>query len=63
MIRFESLRETCQAFIDAENAPIGISINETDSGTHIDTQDHGLFIPEEVGLALDMVFESFYHKD
>ena len=60
-IRFESVRETCQAFVDveqiqtvlknllanalkysnAENAPVGISINGTDSGTHIEIQDHG----------------------
>ena len=60
-IRFESVRETCQTFIEAEqiqtalknllandlkhsnaeNAPVGISINGTDSGTHIEIQDHG----------------------
>ncbi len=60
-IRFESVRETCQAFVDAEqiqtvlknllanalkysnaeNAPVGISVSGTDSGTHIEIQDHG----------------------
>ena len=82
-IRFESVRETCQAFVDseqiqtvlknllanalkysnAENAPVGISINGTDSGTHIEIQDHGQVIPEEAGLALDLIFEPFYRND
>ena len=82
-IRFESVLETCQAFVDqkqiqtvlknllanalkysnAENAPVGISINGTDSGTHIEIQDHGHVIPEEAGLALDLIFEPFYRKD
>ena len=83
VIRFESVRETCQAFIDseqiqtvlknllanalkysnAENAPVGISINGTDSWTHIEIQDHEQAIPEEAGLALDLIFEPFYRND
>ena len=44
---------------NAENSPVGISINGTDSGTHIEIQDHGQVIPEEAGLALDLIFETF----
>mgnify|MGYP002880053555 FL=1 len=48
---------------NAENSPVGISINGTDSGTHIEIQDHGQVIPEEAGLALDLIFETFYRND
>ena len=50
-------------YSNAENAPVGISINGTDSGTHIEIQDHGQVIPEETGLALDLIFEPFYRND
>ena len=46
-----------------ENAPVGISINRTDSGTHIEIQDHGQVFPKEMGLALDLIFEPFYRND
>ena len=78
-IRFESSTETCQAFVDAnriekfigqcakysnaENAPVEIRINTTDDKTHIEIQDHGQCIPEEAGLALDLIFEPFYRND
>ena len=78
-IRFESSTETCQAFVDvsriekfigqcakysnAENAPVEIRINTTDDKTHIEIQDHGQVIPEEAGLALDLIFEPFYRND
>ena len=48
---------------NAENSPVGISINRTDSWTHIEIQDHGQVIPEEAGLALDLIFETFYRND
>ena len=50
-------------YSNAENAPVGISINGTDSGTHIEIQDHGQVIPEEAGFALDLIFEPFYRND
>ena len=50
-------------YSNAENAPVGISINGTDSGTHIEIQDHGQVIPEETGLALDLIFEPFHRND
>ena len=50
-------------YSNAENAPVGISINETDSGTHIEIQDHGQVFPEETGLTLDLIFEPFYRND
>ena len=34
-----------------------------DSGTHIEIQDHGQYIPKEAGLALDLIFEPFYRND
>jgi len=46
-----------------ENAPVGISINRTDSGTHIEIQDHGQVFPKEMGLALDLIFEPFYRNE
>ena len=74
-IRFESSTETCQTSVDAnriekligqcakysnaENAPVEIRINPTDDKTHIEIQDHGQVIPEEAGLALDLIFETF----
>ena len=48
---------------NAENSPVGISINGTDSGTHIEIQDHGQVIPKEAGLALDLIFEPFYRHE
>jgi len=82
-IRFESVRETCQAFVgaeqiqtvlknllanalkysNAENDPVEIRINTTDTGTHIEIQDHGQGVPEEAGLVLDLIFEPFYRND
>ena len=56
----KNLLDNTIKYSNAENAPVGISINGTDSGTHIEIQDHGQFIPEEAGLALDLIFESFY---
>ena len=50
-------------YSNAENAPVGISINVTDSGTYIEIQDHGQVVPEEAGLALDLIFEPFYRND
>ena len=49
-------------YSNAENAPVGISINGTDSRIHIEIQDHG-HVPEEAVLALDLIFEPFYHND
>ena len=50
-------------YSNAENAPVGISINVTDSGTHIEIQNHSQVIPEETGLAQDLIFEPFYRND
>ena len=50
-------------YSNAENAPVGISMNGTDSRTHIEIQDHGQGVPEEAGLALDLIFEPFYRND
>ena len=50
-------------YSNAENAPVGISLNGTDSETHIEIQDHGQVIPEEAVLALDLIFEPFYRND
>ena len=37
-------------YSNAENAPVGISINGTDSGTHIETQDHGQVFQKKQAL-------------
>ena len=50
-------------YSNTENAPVGISINGTDSGTRIEIQDHGQGVPEEACLALDLIFEPFYRND
>ena len=47
----------------AENDPVEIRINTTDDKTQIEIQDHGQVIPEEAGLALDLIFEPFYRND
>ena len=47
-------------YSNAENAPVEIRINPTDDKTHIEIQDHGQVIPEEAGLALDLILEPFY---
>ena len=59
----KNLLDNTIKYSNAENAPVGISINGTDSGTHIEIQDHGQVIPEEAGLALDLIFETFYRND
>jgi signal transduction histidine kinase len=48
---------------NAENAPVEIRINTTDDRPHFEIQDHGQVIPEETGLALDLIFETFYSND
>ena len=50
-------------YSNAENATVGISINGTDSGSHIEIQDHGKVVPEEAGLVLNLIFEPFYRND
>ena len=53
----------CAKYSNAENAPVEIRINTTDDKTHIGIQDLGHGVPEEVGLALDLIFEPFYRND
>ena len=63
LIVLKNLLSNAIKYSNAENAPIGISINGTDSGTHIEIQDHGQGVPEEAGLALNLIFEPFYRND
>jgi len=61
--RIEKFVGQCAKYSNAENAPVEIRINTTDDKTHIEIQDHGQVIPEEAGLALDLIFEPFYRND
>ena len=61
--RIENLLANALKYSNAENSPVGISINGTDSGTHIEIQDHGQGILKEAGLALDLIFEPFFLND
>ena len=61
--RIEKFIGQCAKYSNAENASVEIRINTTDDKTHIEIQDLGHGVPEEVGLALDLIFEPFYRND
>ena len=61
--RIEKFIANALKYSNAENAPVEIRIITTDDKTHIKIQDHSQVIPEETGLALDLIFEPFYRNN